>query len=326
VAFVREKRRRILERPAWLRLINRSHTRDDARDNEITLNGRKVSGRRKPGESLAEEERRKDRQGEGGGERGRAPSFARYRRVQHTIFSGPLARYKGCLLLLTSIQWKSSLPSARLGDPAVGQEGGGAGGGVGGREFVRNRKDIGRRIHAGTTIAPSGPADEDARQWRATTFPYRTFGDSVGPDIHRVSSISISMRDCFDHSRLDRGSRYRASAIITKLMWRERPFRFPGPSRGRRRSSIAVLANWEEREGRGNMGKISQYFGFVTSRIVDFLPSFEMAGCGVVFPFSSRLRVSGTRARTPISLRHPVCRALPFYFRFSVLLGFHPRG
>lgn len=39
-----------------------------------------------------------------------------YRRVQHTIFSGPLARYKRCLLLLTSIQWKSSLPRGGAGE------------------------------------------------------------------------------------------------------------------------------------------------------------------------------------------------------------------
>lgn len=39
-----------------------------------------------------------------------------YRRVQHTIFSGPLARYKRCLLLLTSIQWKSCLPRSGAGE------------------------------------------------------------------------------------------------------------------------------------------------------------------------------------------------------------------
>lgn len=39
-----------------------------------------------------------------------------YRRVQHTIFSGPLARYKRCLLLLTSIQWKSSLSRGGAGE------------------------------------------------------------------------------------------------------------------------------------------------------------------------------------------------------------------
>lgn len=48
----------------------------------------------------------------------RAPSHSRdiSKRVQHTIFSGPLARYKRCLLLLTSIQWKSSLLRGKAGE------------------------------------------------------------------------------------------------------------------------------------------------------------------------------------------------------------------
>lgn len=40
--------------------------------------------------------------------RKRKRSFARYRRVQHTIFFEPLTRYKRCLLVLTSIHWKGS--------------------------------------------------------------------------------------------------------------------------------------------------------------------------------------------------------------------------
>lgn len=103
---------------------------------------RKSRGRRNLAEST-----KKDEEGAGGGKEGRKRWFARYRRVQHTIFFEPLTRYKRCLLVVTSIQWRGSQWKR----------------GGRGEKFLVEAK--GRRKIACRTTVPLGFLDEGTWQW-----------------------------------------------------------------------------------------------------------------------------------------------------------------